>query len=112
LKRKAIQKDLDELSAQIKRCALYDDLKDLYNKTVIPLVKFSDEYEKYRFEHDQMKEMLARFDETMTLKSSKTDILIINDQLSKRVTIEEHSNSENKIYEEFENCHNAVKHTD
>ena len=91
---------------------MYDDLKDLYNKTVIPLVKFSDEYETYRFEHDQIKEMLARFDETMTLKSSKTDILIINDKLSKRVTKEEHGASENKIYAEFENCHNAVKHTD
>ena len=112
LKRKALQKDLIELDAQIKRCALYDDLKDLYNKTVIPLVKFSDEYETYRFEHDQIKEMLARFDETMTLKSSKTDILIINAKLSKRVTKEEHGDSENKIYAEFENCHNAVKHTD
>lgn len=40
INRKVDHQKLDEVKRDIKRCALYDDFKDLYNKTLVPMQKF------------------------------------------------------------------------
>ena len=37
---KADYKHLKEIKQEIKRCALYDDFKELYNKTLMPMQKY------------------------------------------------------------------------
>lgn len=37
---KAEYKHLKEIKQEIKRCALYDDFKELYNKTLMPMQKY------------------------------------------------------------------------
>jgi len=39
------------MKESIKRCALYEDYKELYNKTMIPMKKFTDDIMKYKEEH-------------------------------------------------------------
>ena len=41
----------DKMKESIKRCALYEDYKELYNKTMIPMKKFTDDIMKYKEEH-------------------------------------------------------------
>ena len=37
---KAEFKQLKELKGEIKRCALYDDFRELYNKTLVPMQRY------------------------------------------------------------------------
>ena len=37
---KAEFKQLKDLKGEIKRCALYDDFRELYNKTLVPMQKY------------------------------------------------------------------------
>jgi len=41
----------NKMKDELKRCALYVDYKELYNKTMIPMKKFTDEIIKFREEH-------------------------------------------------------------
>lgn len=77
LRRKAEKRDLDQVAHDVKRCALYDDFKELYAKTVEPMSKFTQDMNDYGLEHSQMKEVIAGFDETLALKASKTDHMIL-----------------------------------
>ena len=48
---KAEFKHLKEIKQEIKRCALYDDFKELYNKTLLPMQKYEEKIFKYQVEH-------------------------------------------------------------
>ena len=74
INRKVDHQKLDEVKRDIKRCALYDDFKDLYNKTLVPMQKFQGEFNVYSLEHSQMKEMIKQFDENLALKSNKAEV--------------------------------------
>ena len=62
LRKKATQRELDEVVRDVKRCAQYEDFKDLYNKTVVPVAKYTREMDDYSVEHRQIKEMISKFD--------------------------------------------------
>jgi hypothetical protein len=57
----------------VKNCALYTDFKDLYNKTCPPVASMQATMETFEVEHYQMKAMIRKFDETLALKTNKTD---------------------------------------
>ena len=42
LKGKADMGVMDRFNADLKRCALYEDFKDLYTKTVVPMQEFQE----------------------------------------------------------------------
>lgn len=84
---------MSEVQADLKKCARYEDFKDLYKKTVEPMAKYCEAMENYGLEHRQMTAMIAQFDETIAMKASKTDHLILTEELEKRVTSIIHENS-------------------
>lgn len=47
---KAEFKHLKEIKQEIKRCALYDDFKELYNKTLLPMQKYEEKIFEYQVE--------------------------------------------------------------
>ena len=51
MNRKADATRLNEFKAEFKRFALYDDFKDLYNKTLVPVQKIQKDIYTYGAEH-------------------------------------------------------------
>ena len=64
----------DGLKEDLKRHALYDDLKELYEKTLTPIKTFQDAVSHFRTENEQMKAIIRQFDQTISKKASKVDI--------------------------------------
>ena len=63
-----------DLNIELKRFALYEDLKDLH-KLVVPVVEeFTDRISLFSDEHKQMLEMIRRQDEVLSGKANKMDI--------------------------------------
>ena len=54
--------------------ALYDDLKDLYGKTVPEIKKFEDRIIEFNCQLERIDEIMRRFDEVITEKASKMDL--------------------------------------
>ena len=54
------------------RFAMYDDLKDLYNKCLPELAKFEIKMGQYETDAKKQELMIARFDEVLATKSNKT----------------------------------------
>ena len=55
----------------MKRFTLYDDFKELYKKTVIPVDKMQHELIGYYIDHKDIKGVVKNFDSTLSLKASK-----------------------------------------
>ena len=73
--------EIDKLWKELKRYAFYEDYKELYQKTVIPVQKFEEVILDHSKEHRQMKIMIKTFDENLALKSNKKDIWKIENDL-------------------------------
>ena len=54
--------------------ALYDDLKDLYAKTMPEIKKFEDRIIQFSLDLEKIDIIMRRFDEIMTEKASKMDL--------------------------------------
>jgi len=58
----------------MKRFALYDDYKGLYNKVVPPIKGVENKIDEFTKEHNQMKEIIRKFDEIITTKAQRTEV--------------------------------------
>ena len=74
LKAKVEKFEITKIWVEFKRYAFYDDFKELYQKTVIPVQKFEQDMLEFGRGHQQMEAMIKQFDENLALKSNKTDI--------------------------------------
>ena len=70
----ATKDDMRKLTVQLKRFALYDDYKDLYEKTVPPVQNMEQISNVLVKEMEQFKEVIRGFDESLALKASKLDL--------------------------------------
>lgn len=66
-----------------QRFAEYNDLKDLYNKVIPELAKFEQKMANYEKEAKVQQLIIARFDENISQKSSKTQISVLYDYIKK-----------------------------
>ena len=99
---KAEYKHLKEIKQEIKRCALYDDFKELYNKTLMPMQKYEKQMFGYQLEHQQMQLMIRQFDETLALKANKTDFMGLENQMEFKITMYEVEELETKTKEKID----------
>lgn len=97
LSKKASIEQIDQIKDILKNCAQYDDLKDLYNKTVVPMEVHEAEFDEYRREHAQMREMIHQFDVNLALKSSKQDTAEVIKLLETRMSLNEFNKRERAI---------------
>lgn len=81
LKGKVEKPELTKLWTELERYAFYEDFKDLYQKTVIPVQKFEQELLEYDKDHKKMRQMIKQFDENLSLKSNKKDIWKLENDL-------------------------------
>ena len=70
---KADKDQFQKIQMDLKRFALYDDFKDLYNKTMKPMQKFQDQMHEYSQEHREVKAAVRSLDESLMGKANKTD---------------------------------------
>jgi len=80
MKTKADNYDLNVLKESCDRFALYDDLKTLHNKCLPPLAIVQDQIIKFKNEHEQMKEMIRKYDENFNIKANKVDFFELREQ--------------------------------
>ena len=52
--------------------AVYEDMKDLYQKTIPQISKFDDKLNSFKVELNQEKEIMRRFDEILCTKATRT----------------------------------------
>ena len=53
---------------------MYDDLKDLYSKTIPEIKRFEDKIVEFSLEQEKTEIIVRRFDEIMSEKASKIDL--------------------------------------
>ena len=70
----ATKDDLRKLTVQLKRFALYEDYKELYNKTVMPVQNMEQISNIMVKEMAQFKEVIRGFDTNLALKAHKQDL--------------------------------------
>lgn len=80
---------ITQIWVEFKRYALYEDYRELYDKTVKPMQKFEQEMIDYSKSHKQMELMIKKFDENLSLKSNKTDIWKIETDLDNFISQKE-----------------------
>ena len=66
---------------------MYDDLKDLYMKTVPEIFKFENKIEEFRRDIGKQSEILRRFDEIISDKASKANFRDVISQFEKKYAI-------------------------
>ena len=86
---KADKDQFQKIQMDLKRFALYDDFKDLYNKTMKPMQKFQDQMHEYSQEHREVKAAVRSLDESLMGKANKTDFFDVRNQLEKKMSYED-----------------------
>ncbi len=74
LAKKTDKLDLQKVWEQFNKYAMYQDLKDLYNKVLPPLSTFEAKMDEMSASYEQSKEMIRRYDEVISDKANKTAI--------------------------------------
>jgi NAD+--asparagine ADP-ribosyltransferase len=74
LKLKVDVEEGQRLWNNFERYAMYDDLKELYMKTVPEIFKFEQKIEEHRTDLVKQNEILRRFDEVIADKASKENV--------------------------------------
>ena len=87
IKLKADKEITDFLKEDSKRYALYEDYKELYNKTARPMQKFQDLLSSYTTEHHQIKQMIRQFDTNLASKANKIENIKLENELSTKMSI-------------------------
>jgi predicted DNA-binding protein YlxM (UPF0122 family) len=59
----------------VEKCALYDDLKALYKKTVPAVQQIEDKMHLFSKEHIQTKAIVKNYDVSIDTKACKTEII-------------------------------------
>lgn len=77
---KAENIELMKLKESCDRFALYDDLKELHQKTLPPLAIVQNQMQTFSNEHQQMREMIRKYDENFNIKANKVDILDLREK--------------------------------
>lgn len=71
---KAEVEETERLWQNFERYALYEDLKDLYSKTVPEIQRFEDRLIRFALEVEQAQIIVRRFDEVLNEKASRLDL--------------------------------------
>ncbi len=74
LKTKVDFPELEKIWMQFDRYCMYDDLKDLYTKTVPQIAKFEVKLEEFSRDIVRQQQILGRFDEILSEKASKGNL--------------------------------------
>ncbi len=74
LSRKTDKVETERQWEEMKKYALYNDLKDLYGKVIPPLAGFDAKMDMMSQSYEQSKEMIRRYDEVLLDKANKTSI--------------------------------------
>jgi hypothetical protein len=88
LARKTDKAETERQWEEMKKYALYDDLKDLYAKVMPPLAGFDAKMDMMAQGYEQAREMIRRYDEVILDKANKTSIKEIQEhfKLYSRIT--------------------------
>ena len=70
-----------------QRFAEYDDLKELYKKTVPQIAKYEESILKFEVEVIKYREIIRKFDEHLMTKSNKSDIQMLTDYIDENFTL-------------------------
>lgn len=73
--------DAKQIWSHFQRFAEYKDLKDLYHKTLPEIAKFEQKIINFQAENDKHIDIINRFDEHLTQKSSKQAIVELYDYI-------------------------------
>lgn len=85
-----VDKDqLQKVKQDLKRFALYDDFKDLYNKTMKPMQVFQDQMHEYSTEHREVKAAVRALDEAIISKANKNDFFECRNTLETKMSFED-----------------------
>lgn len=74
LKEKVDFEELGKVWKNFEKFAMYDDLKDLYMKTVPEIFRFEGKIEEFKRDIEKQNEILLRFDEVLSEKASKANM--------------------------------------
>ena len=74
LRNRLSKEDGQQIWDNFKKYSRYDDLKDLYSKTIPEIEKFEEKIIDYNLELEKIHIILRRFDEIMSEKASKLNI--------------------------------------
>ena len=71
---KASSASLQKIQMEVEKCALYNDLKSLYKKTVPSVKQMEDKVALFSKEHIQVKAIVKNYDVSIDSKACKTEI--------------------------------------
>ena len=72
------QKDIvDGIQENMQNYCRYDEMKALYNKVLPKLAQFDKLISKYDKDHKQQKDIIKRYDEVMSQKANKLNLIEI-----------------------------------
>lgn len=97
LEHKCDDRQILEIKREIKRFALYDDLKDLYNKVVPPCQTIQENLEEYLTQLAKFERMLAAFDEGVQLRALKTELNPLWNEFKHFVKTSQHMEAVSKV---------------
>lgn len=83
LKAKVDFEEIEKLWKNFEKYSMYEDLKDLYMKTVPEIYKFEQKIEEHRRDIEKQSEVLRRFDEVISDKASKGNLREVVTEVAK-----------------------------
>ena len=91
--KRATLEELHKLQLQLKKFALCDEYKKLYEKVVPPVQLIETQTAKMRDKVKKMKHIVARYDEALSTKANKQDVLDVDNKFRKYTKL--------PVFEEF-----------
>ena len=91
--KRATLEEFHKLQLQLKKFALCDEYKKLYEKVVPPVQLIETQTAKMRDKVKKMKHIVARYDEALSTKANKQDVLDVDNKFRKYTKL--------PVFEEF-----------
>jgi hypothetical protein len=86
LKGKVDFSEIDKIWINFDKYCMYDDLKDLYMKTVPEIAKFEVKLEEFSKDIEKQTQILRRFDEILLEKASKGNLSDFQTNIERKYT--------------------------
>tara|TARA_B110000285_G_scaffold232288_1_gene302997 strand:+ start:1048 stop:1317 length:270 start_codon:yes stop_codon:yes gene_type:complete len=72
---------IDDIGIRLNGFAAIEHIDHLKNYFLPKIALFSEQIDKFMFDNKNMRECIVRFDEDIAMKSNKSDILILKQEL-------------------------------
>ena len=106
--KRATLEEFHQLQLQLKRFALCDEYKKLYDKVVPPVQLMETQTAKMKDKVKKMKLIVARYDEALSTKANRQDVLDVENKFRKYTKLPDFEEFKGQTLDEYESLKTEV----